>query len=335
MHRALLTSLAAPILLIACSSSAVPDAATGDDQNVTESSSRDWSANPAIVEIDNADVIYAVSDAHGHYELLAQLLEANHLMSAGAGGDPTKAKWTGGNAVLVVAGDLIDKGDQSLEVIDLLRALDASAHGRVVVTMGNHEAEFLVDPQNHKATSTGQDSSGIDIELAAQKIDPRSVASGNDAAGRGKWIANLPFGVRVKKWFFSHGGNTQRLSIKDLGQKLQHSVDHNGYADQDITGANSILEAQNWYGNPDDSNAGQKEVDALGVSHIVFGHDPGGLNDHGRILASKNGVLVKIDTAMGIHDTSGVGKAYLLHVSTKGKDSAEALDASGGSKSVL
>ncbi len=325
------------IFLAACSSSGGSDVTTGDDQNQTESKTpaRNWSAHPAIVEIDDADDIYAVSDAHGHYELLAQLLEANHLMSAGANGDPTKARWTGGSAVLVVAGDLIDKGDQSLEVIDLVRALEASAHGRVVVTMGNHEAEFLLDPENDKAKSTGQDADGIDNELDAHKIDPKDVATGKDATGRGQWLASLPFGVRVKKWFFSHGGNSQRLSIKDLSKKLQDSVDHNGYGDKDITGNDSILEAQSWYGNPDDGNAGQKEADALGVSHIVFGHDPGALNDQGRIHASKNGVLVKIDTAMGIHDSGSVGKAYLLHVSTKGKDTAEVLDASGGSKSLL
>jgi hypothetical protein len=59
----------------------------------------------------------------------------------------------------------------------------------------------------------------------------------------------------------------------------------------------------------------------MGVKHIAFGHDPGGLGVKGTIAASKNPILVKIDTAMGIHESAGVGKAYLLHVTT-GKDTA-------------
>ncbi len=148
-------------------------------------------------------------------------------------------------------------------------------------------------------------------------------------------MTDLPFGVRIKKWFFSHSGNTQKMSIKDLGKKLENGLDHNGFGDNDITGNESILEAQSWYGNPDDNNAGQKEADALGVSHIVFGHDPGAFGEHGSVRASKNGVLFKIDTAMGIHESSGVGNGYLLHITTRGQDSAEVLDDKGNGKKLL
>lgn len=344
MRFPLLAIVALPVLALACSPAPDVGSAEADQTAALSAPKRDWSAHPAIVETDDADDIYAVSDAHGHYELLAQLLEANHLMKAGAGGDPTKATWTGGNAVLVVAGDLIDKGDKSLEVIDLLRALQANApRGRVIVTMGNHEAEFLDDPANKKASDKGQDAEGIDNELKVRNVDPQSLVKGTDAAGRGTWISSLPLGARVKKWFFSHAGNTQQLSIKDLAAKLQSSIDKNGYSGAQTTCSNgpnaakcdSILESQSWYSSPDKDDSGKKEADALGVKHIVFGHDPGALGADGKIAASKNGILVKIDTAMGIHDSHGVGKALLLHVSTRGKDSAEILDASGASKSLL
>ena len=158
---------------------------------------------------------------------------------------------------------------------------------------------------------------------------------GTDEAGRGKWLSDLPFAVRVKKWFFSHGGNSQQLSVKDLQKKLEDSVDHNGYGDKDITGNDSILEAQNWYSKPDKDDCGKEEADALGVVHIVFGHDPGALDDRGRIAMSKNQILIKIDTAMGIHDGSSVEPAVLLHIDTKGTDTAESLDVHGGSKKLF
>jgi len=291
---------------------------------------RDWSAHPAIVELDDADEIYALSDPHGGAKELAALLAANHLASG--------TEWKGGTAILVVAGDLIDKGPDSLGVIDLLRALEPKARakgGRVIVTMGNHEAEFLADPQNKKASSTGEDANGIDGELATKHIAPADLARGADADGRGRWLIELPFAVRIKKWFFAHGGNTGGESIAALGKRLQASVDKNGFGDKDITGKTSILEAQGWYGNQDKDDTGRRYADALGVKHIVFGHDPGAFGEHGHVLASKDGSLVKLDVAMGLHDKRAVARGLLLHIVTKGNDTAEILDATGKAQPLL
>ena len=62
-------------------------------------------------------------------------------------------KWAGGKSVLVITGDLIDKGSDSLGVIALLRKLQsdaASRGGQVIISMGNHEAEFLAEPTGRK-----------------------------------------------------------------------------------------------------------------------------------------------------------------------------------------
>ena len=40
-------------------------------------------------------------------------------------------------------------------------------------------------------------------------------------------------------------------------------------------------------------------------------------------------MLVKIDAAMGLHDKKSPNPAYLLHISTKGKDKTEVLDEDG------
>lgn len=335
--RAFAATLAAA-LVVACSTASSGDATAGEDLTKhAKTPDRDWEAHPAIVEIDDADHIYAVSDIHGHYQQFAALLEANHLATNTAP-DPDKARWTGGHGILVVAGDLIDKGPQSLEVIDLLRALEASAKasgGRVIVTMGNHEAEFLGDPKNEKAMSTELDAIGINAELAEQNIDPVTLVLGTDQKGRGRWLSSLPFGARIKKWFFSHGGNSQEMSAKDLGKKLQRSIKNNGYKDKDITDDDSILESQKWYGDFDRDKAGKKEADALGVHHLAFGHDSGAFNDHGHVLASPNEILVKLDTAMGIHIGGEVNRGFLLHVDTQGQDKAEVLDPKGKAEKLF
>jgi calcineurin-like phosphoesterase family protein len=321
------------VVLAACSASEAKK--DRDTAGIT----RDWSAHPAIVEVDSADEIYALSDPHGGYVALGNLLATNKLIG-NFSQDPLKADkatWTGGSAILVVAGDLIDKGPESLGVIDLLRALEKSAAGkggRVVVTMGNHEAEFFADPNNKKATSTGEDADGIDNELSARGIKPVDLAGATDAAGRGRWLMDLPLGVRIKKWFFAHGGNTAGASIADLDKRLRSALTDHGFGAKDITGKQSILEAQEWYSAPD-AGIAATYAKALGVKHIVFGHDPGAFGEHGHILANKDGSLVKIDVMMGLKDSRATTGGLILHIRTKGNDTAEVLDARGKATPLL
>jgi hypothetical protein len=294
--------LVAILLLSACAASA----------RSTMPVSRDWERHPAVVERDDIDEIYALSDPHGGAKELAALLAANHLI--------TGTSWTGGDAMLVVVGDLIDKGPDSLGVIDLLR--DLGPH--VIVTMGNHEAEFFADPGNKKATSTGTDSTGIVTQLGTAKA--AAVAAASDPEGRGRWLMDLPFGVRIKKWFFAHAGTTNGESVAALAKRLQVALERAGFAANDITGKDSILEARDWYRT---AGTAKRFADALGVDHIAFGHDPGALGEHGHIVTSKDGILVKLDVEMGLHDRNAVTGGLLLHIKTKGADSAEILDAMG------
>jgi hypothetical protein len=321
----------------ACASSTDDDGGGASDSAITSVAPRDWAKNPAILEIDEADDVYALSDPHGGYVQLGALLQSAGLIS---GFDPspqkaTAAKWTGKKAILVIAGDMIDKGAESIGVMDMLHSLQdkaASAGGRVVVTMGNHEAEFLDDPLNDKATATTDDGFGISVELKKMGVDPKDVAAGRDKEGRGAWLLGLPFAVRIKKWFFSHGGNTDGDSIKKLSKRLSDAVDSpKRYGHKDITGDKSILEAQEWYGG-DKRKPAKDFADALGVKHLAFGHDPGALEDRGKIKQDADGLLVKLNVNMGLaHESKALVKGALLHVEIvhDGPDKAESLGADG------
>lgn len=338
LSRLILTLCATSLAIAACASPASDDGAATEELNASLAGQRrDWLAHPAIVEIDTATDIYAVSDIHGGYAELGALLETHGLVSRFAS-DPAKAAdatWTGKTALLVVAGDLVDKGAESIGVIDLLRALEpkaAAAGGRVIVLMGNHEAEFLADPGNDKALAHTDDGDGISLELKEKGIDPRTLANGTDPQGRGRWLRELPFGVRIKKWFFSHGGNTDGDTLTKLSTRLQSAVDgRDGFGAKDIIGGSSILEAQEWWG----SN-GKKASDyakALGVKHLVFGHDPGALGVRGQLKAAQDGLLVKLNVDMGLkhaNNTGLVGGA-LLHarIVKDAPDHAEQLDLNG------
>src|SRR6185369_937652 len=172
---------------------------------------RDWQQCPALVTFDTPEVVYALGDTHGDYERLVKLLVAGHLL-ASAPAAPDQAAWSGGHAILVVTGDMIDKDDHALDVIALMRALTASAAsqgGRVVISTGNHEAEFLGDPKGSKTEM-------FRGELKAAGIKPLDVAGGIDRQGIGKFLLCLPFASRVNGWFFSHAGSTKGRTLSQL-----------------------------------------------------------------------------------------------------------------------
>jgi hypothetical protein len=290
--------------------------------------SRDWNAFPAIVDIAATPTIYALSDVHGGYDRLAALLTANGITSR-APSSSTDAHWGAGTATLVVTGDMIDKGPSSVEVLDFLMALQADATkagGRVIVTLGNHEAEFLVDPMNSKATGPA----GIDTELATKGVMPAAIASGADP--RGAWLRRLPFGARVGGWFFSHAGDTQGRTVAALSTALEAAVKaHSDYNDPDIVGTTSILESRSWYSN---AGTGAQNATALGVKHIAFGHDPSALGPKGKIAFAPDHVLLRIDCGMspGVDDSTGM----ILRVTELGaNDVVEQLDATGKASSLF
>jgi hypothetical protein len=272
--------------------------------------------------------IYALSDVHGGYDRLAALL-AGAGVTRGVPAQPDAIAWAAGGAVLVVAGDLIDKGPQPIEVIDSLRALEASAAsagGRVVVLLGNHEAEFFVNPTNKKADG----SDGIDRELDALHVDPYRLAAGDEA--RGAWLLARPLGARVGTWFFAHGGSTHGRTLVELDTLLRAElVAHPTFDSVEIVGGASLLEERDWYADPAVAPANAR---ALGVGHIVFGHDPNALGDRGSIAVAQNGVLFRIDCGMSptVNDSDGC----ILRVRHDGpSEIIEELRASGASRELL
>jgi hypothetical protein len=311
--------LAFPLLLAACSSPSTTSS-TSTASSISPPGGRDFSAYPAVVDLPAPSAIYAVSDVHGGYGRLVALLAANQIIAASPA-SPDAARWAAGDAVLVVVGDLIDKGPEGLEVIDALRALTVDAEakgGHVVVLLGNHEAEFFVDPHNPKA----EGSDGIDVELHADGIDPAALASGADA--RGAWLAQRPLGARVGAWFFAHAGNTKGRSLSELSQALEGALVTEGFAGAEISGADSIVEARDWYA--DDDTLGARYAAALGVEHIVFGHDPHALGVDGKIALGQGGTLLRVDCGMSPDVDYGRGE-LLQVVQEAGKDVARALDA--------
>src|SRR5215471_4445551 len=198
----------------------------------TPKANRDWSKHPAVVEIDTNEDVYAVGDAHADPDRLAAVLAKAKIIKA-VPKKPADVKWAAGKSVLVITGDMIDKWHHSLDVIALLRALQtsaAAAGGQVIITMGNHEAEFLADPHGDKTEEFGD-------ELKEAGLKRNDVA---DCQGDlGQFLCTLPIAARVNDWFFCHGGNTNGQTIQALTDSIESGFANDGFATAALVGDNS------------------------------------------------------------------------------------------------
>jgi len=185
------------------------------------------------VQIDTNADIFAIGDAHSDYARLASAMKAAGLI-AGVPKKPEDVKWSAGSAVLVVTGDMIDKGPHAIDVLRLLHSLQVSAlakGGRVAVLAGNHEAEFLADPAAPKGEAFA-------TQLKAGGIRPSEVAACKSDIG--EFLCSLPFAARVNDWFFSHGGNSGGRSLVQLADDLQKGVMKDGFATKQLIGGGSV-----------------------------------------------------------------------------------------------
>lgn len=289
---------------------------------------RDWTKAPAVVQVGTDEDVYAVGDPHADYDRLLTLLTAAKLI-AGAPANPGEVKWIARTAVVVFTGDLIDKGPNSLGVISLVRALQGSAAGaggRVFVLMGNHEAEFLAAPNETKVSEFAG-------ELSGAQLSPAEVAACHGDLGQ--FLCNLPMAARVNDWFFSHGGNTAGRSLDALAHDLQGGVDKDGFGSAQLVGDDSLLEARlgssPWF-QPNGADAKATltaYTKALGVAHMVQGHQPGkvefadGTKRAGGEMFQRYGLIFLEDTGMssGIDDSLGA----VLRVAGHKKGKAEAV----------
>lgn len=300
---------------------------------------RDWGKHPAIVQVDTKQDVYVVGDAHGDPGHLSNALLAAGLIGA-VPSDPSQAKWAAGKSVMVMTGDMIDKGPNSLGVIALLRALqdDAAKHGgQVIILMGNHEGEFLADPGGDKTSEFQKE-----LQASGQKASDVGACRGD----LGTFLCDLPIGARVNSWFFSHGGNTGRQSVDQLERAIEAGVDQSGFKAEVLSDPNSILEARlNKKGPGDlpwiyngDAKSDPKTLlagyaSALGVKHLVQGHQydkldfPDGHNRAEYQFFQRYGLLFLIDSGMSQGISNGVSTGGVVRI--KDDDKAELTCANG------
>jgi hypothetical protein len=175
--------------------------------------------------------VVAFADVHGAYAELTTLLRT-------AGMVDEALRWSGGRTHLVSLGDLLDRGDDSRRVMDLLMRLQqeaAAAGGRVHVVLGNHEAMNVLgdlryvnageyaayagdEPAGERErrraewlASRGPDSgAAFDAQFPPGFFGHRAALSPDGTYGR--WLLGLPVVLAIGETAFMHGGPSKLLA---------------------------------------------------------------------------------------------------------------------------
>ena len=149
--------------------------------------------------------IAAVSDVHGHLDDLLALLKAQGVVDE-------RLHWRFGAGHLVVAGDVMDRGDQVTEALWFIRALEGEARragGRVHMLLGNHEA--MVASGDLRYTSLRY--------IGAPPGMPAPQAALGPDAEFGRWLRSKPAVVKLGPFLFAHGGLSPALVARGLSME--------------------------------------------------------------------------------------------------------------------
>lgn len=163
-----------------------------------------------------SEQIFAIGDVHGCFETLEQLL----------------TKWNADNEQLIFIGDLIDRGEQSREVVQLAMKLSTD-YGAVVIG-GNHEdllLEWLDGPMQHAsfyyAVGGKETLASFFSRKLVQLLSPEELAEKlqNEHPNEIKFLRSLPDYVEYKHHIFVHAGINLNLSNwKNSGRQFFRSI---------------------------------------------------------------------------------------------------------------
>jgi hypothetical protein len=241
--------------------------------------------------------VVAISDVHGMYDELITLLKAGEIIDA-------DKHWIGQNTLLIIAGDSIDKGPHSLDVIDLWRSLNAEATlkgGHVAFALGNHEAQLLAD---HTGTGINP---ALAQEIAARGLSYDQLVSPD--SNYGSYLRSLPGFVSVGKWIFFHAGLIPPGDFKATLNQVTEALQKGDYQNDIIIGQNSFLEQKDWWQNDLEGNL--TRLTQAGYFGVVFGHKPTAFGAEGKITFVKNRIF-KIDSGMPPQSGSHPGEMLVF-----------------------
>ncbi len=220
--------------------------------------------------------VAALSDFHGQYDLMIELLTNNHIIDE-------QKNWAFGKGHFVITGDIFDRGDKVTEILWFLYDLERQAEqagGRIHLTLANHEVMILNGDLRYLHAKY--------VETAKQLNTPfEKLFSKNTILG--DWLRSKPVLVKVNDMLFTHGGFHPSLAMDNHSLEEINSVFKANLVKAELAqprhGLGEYLHRTNgpiWYRGyfaqerGKDDGATSEEIDLLlkhfDVKHIIVGH---------------------------------------------------------------
>jgi len=207
--------------------------------------------------------LFVVGDVHGHRDVLVRLLREAGLVD-------DAERWSGGDAVLWLVGDLVDRGPDGIGTIDLVRRLEGESDGRARCLLGNHEAFLLA------VHAVGDEDTGFpgttftDVWVANGGVlrDLHELTQEHVS-----WLASRPAIAREGEWLLLHADTDAYLrygrSVDTVNAGIASAL---GAAAPDAL--DELLEILSDRFRLTDPAVVDTLLDLFGGSRIVHGHTP-------------------------------------------------------------
>jgi len=148
--------------------------------------------------------IFVVADTHGEYEILAEMLMKHGIVDA-------KLRWQYERGHLVILGDALDRGDNQVEILWLIYALEAEAAragGGVHFVLGNHETMLMRGDVRYLHTKYRQLVTPLGVSSYSRLFAANTVL--------GQWLRSRPTVLRIDNQLFLHGGISRELVARSF-----------------------------------------------------------------------------------------------------------------------
>lgn len=271
---------------------------------------RNMHTPPATV-LSGLDTVLVSSDIEGNYEAFVSLLQGNGVIDS-------DKNWMYNDNHLVLIGDMLDRGDEVLQVLWLIYKLEAEAEnhgGGVHYLLGNHEQMNL--RSNHKAQNTSYVHLDYMRYASALGIPYQDWFSSNAELGR--WLRSKNTILAIDRILFVHGGIGSRtaglqLSLEEINETIRATMDTNS-ADMDrVAALLHSAEGPMWYRGVADQEMPNKKVNKVlrvtDMDRMVIGHT---LVDFHDIKPLYDDTVIPIDMHHSETFKEGVISALLIN----------------------
>jgi hypothetical protein len=254
----------------------------------------------------------ALSDIHGQAGLFLQLLQAHGLVDAAG-------HWDWADGVLVITGDVLDRGPAQIEALWAIYRLAqeaAAAGGRVELLLGNHEAMVMAGDlrylhPKYPAVARLLGRASYDQLLAAD-------------TELGAWLRRRATVLKLGDTLFMHGGLhpdyvAQGVDLTAINRRFRNGLGKSRArldpASVPLFGNDGPLWYRGYFHPLQTSTAQiQALLDQAAVARIVVGHttqsEIRSLHD-GRIIAIDAGLKTGADGELLLHDADGLWRGLL------------------------